>query len=57
MKQKQYCKKFNKDFKNGPHQKKKKLKKKARLQRGGSKEEVSSYTTDLGKRCRKNITL
>ena len=24
IKQKQYCKKFNKDFKNGPHQKKKK---------------------------------
>ena len=22
IKQKQYCKKFNKDFKNGPHQKK-----------------------------------
>ena len=28
MKQKQYCNKFNKDFKNGPHQKKKILKKK-----------------------------
>ena len=26
-KQKQYCNKFNKDFKNGPHQKKKSLKK------------------------------
>ena len=25
IKQKQYCNKFNKDFKNGPHQKKKKL--------------------------------
>ena len=24
IKQKQYCDKFNKDFKNGPHQKKKK---------------------------------
>ena len=24
IKQKQYCNKFNKDFKNGPHQKKKK---------------------------------
>ena len=28
IKQKQYCNKFNKDFKNGPHQKKKILKKK-----------------------------
>ena len=28
IKQKQYCNKFNKDFKNGPHQKKKNLKKK-----------------------------
>ena len=27
IKQKQYCNKFNKDFKNGPHQKKKILKK------------------------------
>ena len=27
IKQKQYCNKFNKDFKNGPHQKKKNLKK------------------------------
>ena len=27
IKQKQYCNKFNKDFKNGPHQKKKSLKK------------------------------
>jgi len=27
IKQKQYCKKFNKDFKNGPHLKKKKKKK------------------------------
>ena len=27
--QKQYCNKFNKDFKNGPHQKKKSLKKKS----------------------------
>ena len=26
VKQKQYCNKFNKDFKNGPHQKKKNLK-------------------------------
>ena len=26
IKQKQYCNKFNKDFKNGPHQKKKKKK-------------------------------
>ena len=26
IKQKQYCNKFNKDFKNGPHQKKKKRK-------------------------------
>ena len=26
-KQKQYCNKFNKDFENGPHQEKKKLKK------------------------------
>ena len=26
IKQKQYCKKFNKDFKNGPHQKKEKKK-------------------------------
>ena len=25
IKQKQYCNKFNKEFKNGPHQKKKKL--------------------------------
>ena len=34
IKQKQYCKKFNKDFKNGPHQKKKKKKslKKKRVQ-------------------------
>ena len=32
IKQKQYCNKFNKDFKNSPHQKKKKkLKKKKRL--------------------------
>ena len=29
-KQKQYCNKFNKDFKNGPHQKKKNLKQKKR---------------------------
>ena len=28
IKQKQYCKKFNKDFKNGPHQKKKKKERK-----------------------------
>ena len=28
IKQKQYCNKFNKDFKNGPHQKKKKTLKK-----------------------------
>ena len=28
IKQKKYCNKFNKDFKNGPHQKKKNLKKK-----------------------------
>ena len=28
IKQKQYCNKFNKDFKNGPHQKKLKKKKK-----------------------------
>ena len=28
VKQKQYCNKFNKDYKNGPHQKKKKTKKK-----------------------------
>ena len=28
IKQKQYCNKFNKDFKNGPHQKKKKIFKK-----------------------------
>ena len=28
IKQKQYCNKFNKDFKNGPHQKKKIFKKK-----------------------------
>ena len=28
MKWKQYCNKFNKDFKSGPHQKKKNLKKK-----------------------------
>ena len=28
IKQKQYCNKFNKDFENGPHQKKKKIKKK-----------------------------
>ena len=28
IEQKQYCNKFNKDFKNGPHQKKKNLKKK-----------------------------
>ena len=28
IKQKQYCNKFNKDFKNGPHQKKKKKRKK-----------------------------
>ena len=28
IKQKQYCNKFNKDLKNGPHKKKKKLKKK-----------------------------
>ena len=28
IKQKQYCNEFNKDFKNGPHQKKKNLKKK-----------------------------
>ena len=27
IKQKEYCNKFNKDFKNGPHQKKKKKKK------------------------------
>ena len=27
IKQKQYCNKFNKDFKNGPHEKKKTLKK------------------------------
>ena len=26
IKQKQYCNKFNKDFKNGPHQKKYKIK-------------------------------
>ena len=31
MKQNQYCNKFNKDFKNGPHQKTKKKKKKRNL--------------------------
>ena len=30
MKQKQYCNRFNKDFKNGPHQKNKNLKRKPR---------------------------
>ena len=30
--QKWYCNKFNKDFKNGPHKKKKNLKKKAALE-------------------------
>ena len=30
IKQKQYCNKFNKDFKNGPHQKKKKKFKKGK---------------------------
>ena len=35
IKQKQYCNKFNKDFKNGPHQKEKKKRKK--LSRYGRK--------------------
>ena len=30
LKQKHYCKKFSKDFKNGPHQKKKSYKKKTK---------------------------
>ena len=41
IKQKQYCNKLNKDFKNGPHQKKKKnFKEKEEI---GRKEEVSIY--------------
>ena len=35
VKQKQYCNKFNKDFKNGPHQKKNLKKKVTLTQRGG----------------------
>ena len=34
VKQKNYCNKFNKDFKNGPHQKKKTLRKKEVPQKG-----------------------
>ena len=37
MKQKQYHNKFNKDFKNGPHQKILKKKKKTRKGYGGEK--------------------
>ena len=45
IKQKQYCNKLNKDFKNGPHQKKKKTKKKNLLEKEeiGRKEAVSIY--------------
>ena len=38
IKQKQYCNQFNKDFKNGPHQKKKNLQKKKKI---GWSEEVT----------------
>ena len=31
IKQKQYCNKFNKDFKNGPHQKKRQMGRKSRM--------------------------
>ena len=35
IKQKQYCNNFNKDFKNGPHQKKSKKKKKSHSSKPG----------------------
>ena len=48
IKQKQCCNKFNKDFKNGPHQKKKKLKKKLKKNQvvfqGGCT--ICTFTTD-----------
>ena len=42
IKQKQYCNKLNKDFKNGPHQKKKK-KNLLEKEEIGRKEAVSTY--------------
>jgi len=44
IKQKQYCNKYNKDFKNGPHPKKRKKKKK---QQGMGWSEVSHQTESL----------
>ena len=34
IKQKRYCNKFNKDFKNGPHQKNKKILKEKKIKEG-----------------------
>ena len=48
IKQKQYCNKFNKDFKNGPHQKKKKIFKK-KIQNNSS----TGYTVCQAQRKRK----
>ena len=42
IKQKQYCNKFNKDFKNGPHQKNLKKKKKKEVSR------LQSWASDPG---------
>ena len=42
IKQKQYCNKLNKDFKNGPHQKKKKTKKKKPFRKRRDRKERSS---------------
>ena len=45
IKQKQYCNKFNKDFKNGPHQKKKKkLKKEKETQTSRKDGEIREKT-------------
>ena len=47
VKQKQYCNKFNKDFKNGSHQKNLKKKKKKKDQEKESRAQVEECTRDI----------
>ena len=48
IKQKQYCNKFNKDFKTGPHKKKKNLKKSISGRRNGMSESTVMKQHILG---------